>query len=209
MTFNPLVPTGLLNLDVDYANLQQNFQASDNSFGVDHKKFSDATAQNGYHTNIHMVPFALSPGTSYPTPTGGYGQIFSNQTNAVNVDEALFFLSGGGVTTQITGNFAPVRSSNGYTSINGGLILQWGGVTPLFKTNAVTYASSGNIAFPNNTLFVVMNLISKVGGTTSDHTISLVANSSTATGFTANYSGGGSSPSTDPYLGFTWVAIGY
>jgi hypothetical protein len=142
MAFQPSIPTGLVNLDVDYQNLQNNFAALDNVFGVDHTKFSNATAQKGYHTAIHLIPQAP------PAATAGYGQIFSQSLNdGINTDTELFFLTGGNRLLQLTRNFVPVKNNNGYTFLPGGLIMQWG-----FST-AVT-SSAGNtinypIAFPN------------------------------------------------------------
>lgn len=68
--FNPNVPTGFVNLDVDYQNLQNNNMQLDTSFGVDHYKFSNQTANNGFHnqvTNPEVVntpPDALPPSTT-------------------------------------------------------------------------------------------------------------------------------------------------
>ena len=72
MTFNPNVPTGLVPLDQDYLNLQNNNQALDNVYGVNHLKFSNSTGNKGKHTQVEMQVFASIPtGLSVSEGTGG------------------------------------------------------------------------------------------------------------------------------------------
>lgn len=133
-TYQPGIPTGLVNLDVDYQNIQNNFQQLDTSFGKDHVTFSSQTAQNGYHTSIHLNPISTTvtnPPNNQPvvTPvaTAGYGQLFSASIDdGINTDTALYFLTGGNRLIQLTRNFAPVASASGYTFLPGGLVMQWG-----------------------------------------------------------------------------------
>lgn len=159
--YDPLVPTGTLPLDQDYINLQRNFQAADTSFGVDHTNFSTDTEQNGYHKEIRQIPFstvASNPMNNQPVAApaaiASYGQIFQAQINdGYNLDEALYFLSGGNRLTQMTRNFQPLAAANGYTSLPGGLVLQWGVVNSntngqVFFNNIVTVPS--NVKFTSN-----------------------------------------------------------
>ncbi len=146
--YNPLVPTGTLNLDVDYKNIQNNFQQLDTTFGVDHVTYSVATDQNGYHESIHFNPVsttATNPTTNnppvVPAAVVGYGQLFSVEMTDINTDTALYFLTGGNRLIQLTRNFQPtVTAGNGYTFLAGGFIMQWG----------VVAATNGNptIVFP-------------------------------------------------------------
>src|SRR5512147_851600 len=135
-TYQPGIPTGTVDLDVDYLNIQNNFTQANTSFGVDHVPFDTNTLDEpaGYHESIHFVPFSTTvtnppnnqPVVS-PTATSGFGQLFSSQINdGINLDESLYFLTGGNRLTQLTRNFQPVASANGYTFLPGGLILQWG-----------------------------------------------------------------------------------
>ena len=59
-TYNPGVPTGTIPLNEDYINLQNNFTALDNYFGVDHIPFSNGTAVSGYHVDIHLNPISTT-----------------------------------------------------------------------------------------------------------------------------------------------------
>ena len=111
-TYQPNIPTGTVDLDIDYANLQGNFQQLDTQFGVDHIPFSNSsgtppTGINGYHQYVHFNPFSTTttnppnnypvvPGTNAPSATAGFGQLFSTQSNdGINTDEILWYLSGG------------------------------------------------------------------------------------------------------------------
>lgn len=154
MTYQPGIPTGLIDLNIDYTNIQTNFSQLDTQFGIDHVPFSNTTGSiNGYHESIHFNPESTTvtnPPNNYPpnvpAATPGFGQLFSCQVNdGIAADEALYYLSGGGSLTTLTRNFQPVASTNGKTFLPGGLILQWG----------TTSSSSSNIpvsfspAFPS------------------------------------------------------------
>lgn len=217
--YQPGIPTGTVNLDVDYLNIQNNFQQLDTSFGVDHLPFSNQTAQNGYHKSIHFNPVSTTatnppnnyvPGTAspvgVPAATPGFGQLFSAQVNdGVNADEALFWLSGGNRLIELTRNFAPKISARGYTNLPGGLIIQWGR-TALggFQGQAgtVLFTTGGGINFPNNCFLVMVSLICPAGGTGSSDNTMCVRDSVSASQFVFQYNGSGS------YVGFYWVAIG-
>jgi len=163
-SYQPGIPTGTVNLDVDYLNIQRNFQQLDTSFGVDHVTFSNQTAQNGYHKSIHFNPVsttATNPPNNYPpvTPAAvpGYGQLMSPQVNdGINADTALYFLTGGNRKIQLTSNFVPVASQNGYTFLPGGIIMQWAQFTSPGSTGTITFTSSGGIAFPNSCFIVIL-----------------------------------------------------
>lgn len=147
-SYQPGIPTGTVDLDVDYLNIQANFQQLDTSFGIDHLPFSNQTAQNGYHTSIHLNPVSTTttnpPNNQppvLPTVTPGFGQVFSCEINdGINTDEALYFLTGGNRLTQLTRNFAPVANTKGSTFLPGGFILNWGYDTSTGGTTVVTLA---------------------------------------------------------------------
>lgn len=151
-TYNPNVPTGIVPLDQDYKNLQLNFQQADNSFGIDHLKFSNNTTQNGFHTVVHLIPFstlATNPPNNYPIsqatsppsvpPNAALtGELFTAQVNdGINSDESLYYQSGGGRLSQLTRNFQPINAGNGASFLPGGLIIQWGSFNPNSSTTVV------------------------------------------------------------------------
>src|SRR5579862_9721549 len=137
MSYQPGIPTGDVGLDTDYLALQQNFTALNDIFEVNHLPFSNNTLQQGYHTTVAMVPTqsGVNPPT-IPSAISNYGQLFSATINdGINTDQALFWLSGGGRLTQLTSNFTfRYSTTQGTTSLPGGLILQWG-LIPTSNTN--------------------------------------------------------------------------
>lgn len=60
--YDPLVPTGFVDLDTDYANLQNNFQQLDDIFGIDHVKYSIIT-NSGFHNKVTTPDQVTAPVT--------------------------------------------------------------------------------------------------------------------------------------------------
>jgi hypothetical protein len=213
-TFNPLVPNGLLNLSVDYKNLQLNFQQLDTSFGKDHIKFS-ITPNNGYHTVIHCVPFstlASNPPNNYPISqltippsaplnVSGIGELFVAQTNdGIFPDEQLYYQSGGGRLIQMTRNFIPTLAANGATFLPGGLILNWGQAVMNVNASNPTNITFTQAYASNSTIY---SITTGYGSTSTSTTAqnAFVFNI-TKTGFSVN----NTSSSSSKIL--YWMAIG-
>lgn len=207
-SYNPAVPTGTVNLDQDYANIQANFGQANTSFGIDHVAFDVNTSDNpaGYHKSAHFVPVsttATNPPNNQPviTPlaTTGFGQLFSSQINdGINIDEALYFLTGGNRLTQLTRNFQPSISTNGYTFLPGGLILQYG--ISLSNTSSPNGTVVFPIAFPNTSFGVQICVLEASNSRRIWH-----INALSTTGFTAYIQdSNGSSVANN----FYWVALG-
>lgn len=146
-SYQPGIPSGTIDLDVDYLNIQGNFQQLDTSFAVDHVTFSNQTPQNGYHQSIRFNPVSTTvtnapnnqPVVS-PATVANYGQLFSAQINdGINTDTAFYFKTGGGRLTQLSRNFQPVAATRGYTFLPGGLILQWGTDLSTGKDTAIVF----------------------------------------------------------------------
>jgi hypothetical protein len=207
-TYQPNIPVGTTNLNVDYSNIQGNFSQLNNVFQVDHTALTNSTGQMGYHTVVHFIPpstTSSNPTTNYPpngyTATSGYGQLFAPQINdGLDSDEALFFLSGGNKLIQLTSNILPVAPPNpnignipGVTFLPGGIIVQWITVpNPVYNwvPTAVTLASLGMVNFPNALYFVLGNVQSRPSSTNPTVNFS---NYST-TGFTYTLGSSGSHP---------------
>ena len=164
-TFNPNVPTGLVNLDQDYKNLQLNFNQINNTYATDHVALTEASGlipagSGGAHKVVHMTSFstlASNPPNNQPVASpaavGLMGELFIAQINdGINSDEALYYKSGGGRLTQFTRNFQPSISTSGYTFLPGGLILQYGSALTLAGGNTpVTF----NASAPFTNIFTV------------------------------------------------------
>ena len=198
MTYQPGIPTGFLNLDQDYQNIQNNFTVLNNVFQVDHTTLTNVTAQKGYHTAIHLIP------QSTPTNAPGYGQIYSTTINdGISNDQTLFYQTGtGNLNLQLTRNFLPVINTNGYTFLAGGLILQWG-----FRVLPDEPPSTGNVLFnlnninfPNACFSVQATLYFPSGNPPEAGGFAVSA--ITKTGFNWSFTG------ADFYTRFYWWAIG-
>ena len=184
MAYLPGIPTGSVPLDVDYQNLQNNFQQLDTQFTVDHVPFSNTSGTppagiNGYHQSVHFNPVsttATHPPNNQPvTPpatTAGLGQVFGAEINdGINTDTALYFLSGGGRLSQLTRNIQPLVAANGYSFLPGGMLIQWGtstanalhnflqafktATTPVMTLGVSNGASISTILTLNNTQYQV------------------------------------------------------
>lgn len=58
-------------LEVSQPKLAANTNGSDDSFGVDHYKFSDLTANNGFHNKVTTPAYVATPPTGLPPVTVG------------------------------------------------------------------------------------------------------------------------------------------
>lgn len=202
MAYQPGIPTGLVPLNQDYLNIQNNFNDINNQYNVDHVPLTSTsgTPPNGYHEAIHSVPVSTTttnPPNNQPingyTATAGYGQFITAQINdGINTDEAFFYLSGGNRLMQLTRNFTPITTANGATFLPGGLILQYGTTATTGVLTPVTFA----IPFPT-----ACYAISALRNQTTDTVLGY--QSLTQTGFSL-YTNGSSSSGVN----FTWMAIG-
>ena len=169
LPYQPLTPTGTVPLLSDYKNVQGNFAALDTSFGVDHTLFSDSSLQNGYHTLIHFIP-QVTPATN----TIGYGRLYTKTADdGIASSQELFYNIWNGASSldiQLTRNFLPVASINGYTFMPGGIIMQWAHTAslPSGTFTPITYASLGLINFPGSVFSIQAvpsgTLSSTIGG---------------------------------------------
>ena len=141
-TYQPGIPTGSVPLNQDFKNLKGNFTSLNDQWLVDHVPLTTAPGPSiGYHKVVHLVPFETNPvtappnypvvaGVNGPAATAGFGQIFDITVNdGLSADQSLYFLSGGGLLTQLTRNLQPTWDSvnnRGYTFLPGGFIYQWG-----------------------------------------------------------------------------------
>lgn len=63
------IPTGIVNLDVDYLNIQGNFQQLNVVYGTDHYPFDNATPNQGFHNLVTTPPVVNSPPDGLPPAT--------------------------------------------------------------------------------------------------------------------------------------------
>lgn len=193
-SYQPGIPTGTVNLDVDYQNIQGNFQQLDTTYGTDHVAYSQAT-NNGYHNIIRLVPHAI------PSAISGIGQFFTQTINdGINSDQALYYLSGGNRQVQLTRNFQPTNGINGSSFLPGGLILNWG--TATINTLGTPTNITFNQAVTSGVYSITIGCINTGGNSPSANNVFIKDGSVTNSGFTVTNSSSGTV--TKIY----WMAIG-
>jgi|SRR5579864_1653401 len=186
-SYQPLIPTGFVDLDQDYQNIQGNFQQLDTTFGVDHTTFSNNTAQNGYHTVVHLIPQSGTPPT-----TASAGQLFTKVASIPpGGDKQLFYQTPNGGVEQISGNSG---LANGYGWFSG-VLIQWG-----TSTQSTGGSTSFPVAFPSTCFGVNCNIFEN---NSNRHFISVMTKSSTAFTVSSRDSSGNDESNT-----FFWIAIG-
>lgn len=209
MVFNRNRPTAGEKLSNSQPLIRDNFNSSDDTFGVDHYAFSDTTANNGRHKDIHIVKRVGDPAAVV-----GTGIIFSkdytpNSTGAT-VDQQLFTESGSGKISQLTG-YSTSSVTNGWQWV-GGILIQWGQVTfagnLAHATSTVTFKDRvvGAIPFPNN-IFIVNGTLQVASSTETVASNILAIRSFSKTQFVWVFNSSSSTGSTK-YPGFYWTAIG-
>jgi len=176
----------------DQPTMQTNAASISGLIAVDHVGFNSQATPGGYHKVIHFNNQGSDPGV-----VAGVGQLY---TKTASSDQNLFYESGNGVITQLTGPVAPVpkqvtpsagNQKSGYTVLPGGILLQYG----LSNTVGTSIA----ITFPQTFSSQLMS-IQLTGFSSSSF---FYVSSQSTSGFTINPSGSSSSSSV------YWVAIGF
>jgi hypothetical protein len=179
-------PAALEVLSASQPLIQQNFAYLALDIGTDHNFLGNSgTPTDGYHKTIHFV----DRGASNPPPTvAGVGQIY---TNTITADQQLFYKSGNGVITQLTGPSAPVTggaASNGYMYLPGGVLMQWANITPSNSSSTpYTFVGLGLIAYPT-AVFGITGCCS--GPAVAVGSGSVVISNITTSGFSAKQNSG-------------------
>ena len=186
--------------------VRSNLDGTFETLGVDHydnngnnANSPTTTGTSGYHAVIHMPIQSADPST-----IGLTGQLYVKQvTSTGNTDEALFYKSGGGRLTQLTTNVngagnTTVASANGYSPLQGGVLMQWGNSTSNVASpnGTVTFP----IAFPNNIFGVQICVLQNSNSRRGWH-----LNTITTSGFTAYIQ---DENGTSVANTFYWTAIG-
>jgi len=191
-SYTPGYPPDGSSLGQTKASIRNNLDGTFQTLSVDHINNNGQPGSNpaGYHNVIHVVPQGSNPGA-----VTGFGQLFSKTVNSFTSDEALFWETGSGLVQQLTVNLTPSATTNGYTFLPGGIIMQWGQSTSSSATQTVTFP----VAFPTNCFNVQVTNTSS--STTASGSNVLYSSGFSKTGFTFKYAG-------SSINGFFWFAIG-
>lgn len=193
-SYNPNVPTGLVNLDEDYLNLQLNFQQADLSFAKDHFAFSDQTANNGFHKQTTFVNEAA--------PTTAAGQLALYSKGAVGGPSQLFLIRDNNAGTEVAltpnpgvggvGNI--ISAQNGYSWLPGSMLIQWG----FDAIGAVPSNTAINFLVPFSGAWLPVVTITQAGGVSNTANSMII--SRTNTNFTVH--------NNSTIVAVFWMAIG-
>lgn len=181
--------------------IRNNLDGTFNTLAIDHidNNGNPGSKPAGYHKVIHFVSQSGDPSL-----VTAVGQLYTKSiSSGGNTDTSLFFETGasGGRKLQLTSNFIPSSTANGFTFLPGSAsapmpIIQWG------STSAVTSSGSTLVTFPKpfpNAVFSVQCTV-----VTSDNTtirFSLEGNA-TQTDFTTTQT------SSSKFTNLYWMAIG-
>jgi hypothetical protein len=186
MTYTVGIPFDGQSLSNSKPQIRSNFTVINTAFSVNHLALG--AVDQGKHKFLQMPQQGSAPSTAlnegglYAKDVSGITSLFWRQEN-------------NGAEVRLTG-VTPVALKNGYSTLPGGLIIQWGSISTVNFNTPVLFATS-NINFPNNCFQVFAQTHNT---TVSSSIIWSVINIST-TGFNL----GTFSPFGIP---FSWFAIG-
>jgi hypothetical protein len=170
-----------------------NFQYLQTSGSVDHNFTANtSTAKDGYHKVIHFV----DQGSTNPGAISGVGQLF---TKTVSGDQQLFYESGGGVIGQISGPYS--LAANGFTILQGGVLLNWGIKTVATSGTRTTVSFNRNYSATPYSIQIT-SIDSSGSSSPSENAVFVVSGSVTTSQFIVSNSSSGS------VVQIYWQAIG-
>lgn len=80
--YQPGIPTGTVQLDLDYLNIQGNFEQANIVYGTDHYPFNNATPNQGFHNVVTTPVFVDNPATGLPPVTTTNPKFYAFQQTA-------------------------------------------------------------------------------------------------------------------------------
>ncbi len=201
-TYNNGIPAANNNPSVDQPNMQTNTDSIDSIINVDHYSFE--TNFDGTHKQVQLKNAA---GINGAIPAGlqgvGFETLYSSATAGTG---QLWYVQGANATgIQLTGPGTPTPSTNGYTFLPGGILMQWGRRIQAFASGSTTGTENFPIAFPNACFVVTTTPFVTFASLPSSQASINVRTSSLAnlTNFNWQFYTG-----SNAYTGFDWIAIG-
>lgn len=208
--YQPNIPTGLINLDVDYQNIRNNFTQLNTTFSKNHLPITDGSANNGAHTFVELrnssgLPAGLQvqEGTLYSKLISGASQLFYTPDQSTNEYQLSATDTTNFGTFATNGNYPqtpPVSTQfGGWTYLPGGLLFQYGTIT------VAPNNGTASVKFPKAFATQVYSIVLTFNRTDPSSVVQTVRlsnfNSSTLNSFNF-YSGSNNN------VPITWMAIG-
>lgn len=189
-SYNENIPAAANAPKNDQPGMQQNTNSIDSIIGVDHYTF-ETSNMDGFHQYVRMKPTA-SPALVDGATCGLFATTINGQSWPAWANEA-------GQTSLLS--YVTSEGNNGYCSLPGGLLIQWGRATASSSSSQQNFTFP--TAFPNNCFVVVPNPTYSGGIPGGAASVAVRESTINKTGFSFLYQTNASN-----YTGFTWVAIG-
>lgn len=188
LTYTTNIPNPTNSPSTDVPNMQTNTNSINTIWQADHFTFADSNP--GTHKQVTLT---VEAAPSLPAGTGG-----AMYASTINGNAWPVWVNALGSTAMLSSISQP--TSNGYTSLPGQIIVQWGTTTASGTgTRNVLFATS-NIDFPNN----CFQVFAQTQITTITNAIAWSVSNISKTGFSL-----GTNPlSTPSGTSFSWFAIG-
>lgn len=192
--FNTAIPAADNDPSDDQPDMKNNNISLNSLFGVDHYSFNDTNG--GYHLYGTFIaqgsasePFATTSGVMF-------GKIVNGDT------WPHWKNSTGSAIPLLTGR--PLAANNGYTYLPGGLVMQWGILSPVSDNaiNTVTFATS-NVDFNSTPYYVSMQVFTPALISSSTRILTILQTKS-STDFTFYLQ----NTTSVAITGVLWMAIG-
>lgn len=197
-TYTDDIPDATHNPSTDQPDMKINTNSIDSIIAVDHYSFEEGNLnRDGWHKQSTYPTLGVAP-----TTLALQGAVYTKDVGG-GVTQLFYRPQSNSTEIQLTG-VTPQVANNGYSSLPGGILIQWG-QKALVGTGeqavTINYVAEGNIAMPNDTFVALATLRNSTVNTTNNPTIA--CRDRTAAGFTAHYSG------ASGYNEFQWIAIGW
>lgn len=132
MTYNPLIPAANDLLSISQGDIQTNFSQANTIMSADHYEFNNATVANRGKHKSAVLPEAAAIATA-----ANEGALYTKDDGT---RPALYYRQeSNGTEIKMTG-IDPLRATNGYTFLQGNMLMQWGKVA--------APGASGTVNFP-------------------------------------------------------------
>ncbi len=191
-TFN--IPTNGQSLGNSRPQVNGNFTYINTAFSVNHIAFNQVNV--GKHYKVEMPRQSPSP-----TPAATEGMLFTKLSGGIT--RLIWKRDGGATDIELTG-VNPSAATNGYSTLPGGLIIQWGVVTTTSSSGTVTFATN-NISFPTACFMVNTTPKYSTAGGVPTSQANYSPNQTTLSNLKFDWVRVTNSSS---YQGFYWIAIG-
>jgi len=191
LTYTKDIPDPPSSPSVDVPNMKVNTNSINTIWTRDHFTFESDNA--GLHNRVQLVEINTA------LPVGlrniGSGTLFTKISPSPLEGNLFFYRIGAGAAIQMTGPSSPIIAQNGSSFLPGGIMFQWGAVSPIVVgDNPISF----NTVFPN----AIYNIQITVVNQFADSIVTVKPLGVTTSGFIAVKSIGGTG------TGIFWTAIG-